>query len=56
MMDDAPPFCVPIDIIRLSNVGDVPIVILSDIGLGGELDIAFMFFCCFGLEVKSVSD
>ena len=56
MLDDAPPFCVPVDNIRLSIVEDVPIVIPSDIGLGGELDIAFLFFSCFGLAKKIVSE
>ena len=43
-----------IDIISLSNVEDVPLVILSDIGLDGELDIAFLHFSCLGLVLKSV--
>ena len=49
MLDDAPSFSVPIDIISLYNVDDVPIVIPSFISLDGELDIAFMFFSCFKL-------
>ena len=43
-----------IDIISLSNVEGVSIVIPSDIGLDGELDIAFLHFSCLGLDVKSV--
>ena len=56
MLDDAPPFCVPIDIINLSKVEDIPIVNPSDIGLDGELGIALLWFSCFELGVKSVSE
>ena len=55
MLDEAPLSCVPTDIIRLSNVEDVPIFIPSDIRLDGELDIAFLLFSCLGLGLKSVS-
>ena len=48
MLNDAPPFCVPIDIINLSEVEDVPIVITFGIGHDIELDIAFEFLSCFG--------
>ena len=36
MLDDATPFRVPIDIIILSNIKELPIVIPSDIGLDGD--------------------
>ena len=49
MLDDTPPFGVPIDVISLSNVEDAPIVIPFDIGLDGELDFAFLFFSRLGL-------
>ena len=62
VIDDAPHCCIPTDIISLSNVEDVPIVIPSDIGFNGELDIAFYLFSCLLLRspcpwlvVKSVS-
>ena len=42
MHDDAPPFCVPIDIISLLYVDDAPIVIPSDIGLVGESEKRFL--------------
>ena len=38
MLDDAPPFLRPIDIISLSNVEDASTVIPSDIGLDGEFE------------------
>ena len=41
VLDDALPFRVPIDIISLSNIEDVPII-PCDTGLDGELDIAFL--------------
>ena len=56
MLDDTPPFGVPIDIISLSNAEDAPIVIPFDIGLDGELDIAFLFFSRLGLGVISFSE
>ena len=56
VLDDAPPFCVPIDIIILSKVEVAPIVIPSDIGLSGELDNAFLPFSYLGLGVKSISE
>ena len=56
MLDDATPFCVSTDIISLSNVEDISIGTQSDIGLDGELDIAFLLFSCLGLGVKSVSE
>ena len=55
MLDDAPTFCVPINIIRLSNFEYATIVFLSDFVLN-ELEIAFLPFSCFGLGVKSLSE
>ena len=49
-------FRVSIDIISLSKFEAAPIVIPSDIGLDGELDLAFLLFSCLGLGVKSVSE
>ena len=56
MLNDAPPFRVPTDVISLSNVEDAPTVIPSDIGLYCELDNAFIFFSCLGLGVNSTSE
>ena len=58
MLYDAPPFCVPVDNLSNSNVEDVPIVFVipSDIGLAGELELAFLFFSCFGLVKKIESE
>ena len=56
MLDDELRFCMPIDIISLSNFEDSPIVILLDIGLDGEIEITFFLFSCLGLGVKSVSE
>ena len=53
VLDDAPPLCVSIDIISLSDVEDAPIVSPSD---NGQVDIAFFFISCLGLEVKSMSE
>ena len=47
MLHDAPPLCVSIN---------VHIVIPFDTGLDGEVDITFLFFTCFELGVKSVSE
>ena len=55
VLDDAPPFCVPIDIINLSNDEDSPTVIPSDTGLVGELDNAFLHLSCLGHGVKSIT-
>ena len=55
MLDEAPPLCVHIDIISLSIFDDVPIVFPSDTDVGGEVDIAFLIFSCFGLRVKFIS-
>ena len=49
MLLDAPPLCARIDNISLLNVEYVSIVIPSDTCLGGEVDIAFILFPCFGL-------
>ena len=56
VLDDALPLSISIDIISLSNVESVSTGIHSDTGLDGEVDIAYLFFSCFGLEVKSVSE
>ena len=56
VVDDAPPLCVSIDIISLSDVEDAPIVSPSDNSLDGQVDIAFLFISCLGLGVKSMSE
>ena len=55
VLDDAPPFHWPIDIINLANVEDVPTVIPSDMGLVGEVDNAFLLMSFLGHGVKSTS-
>ena len=52
---DSPPFCLPIDIIKLSNVEDVLTIIPSDMSLVGEVDNAFLLMLFLGHGVKSTS-
>ena len=55
VLDDAPPFCLCIDVISLSNVADAPIVIPSDIGLFGEAEDASLLMSFLGHGVKFTS-
>ena len=55
VLDDAPPFCLLMDVINLSKVDDAPIVIPSDMGLVGEADDAFLLISFLGHGVKFTS-